>query len=213
MKKLFIFLFAICLAQIANAQFRIEAGGAYGGFGNNNIFLFKTISLNTSRNIASGMGFDVNVSYNIKLDGNEKNVGLSIAPGVGYFMNNVSIKGESGTLRTQWIQVPLCVVYDAPVGYSSCTLVSSVGLYYGYALKGTYIDPTGTNNGFDFINAPVGERLLRRNDFGFCAKLGLLITKNIGFYLGYNRGFLDISDSRGYVARLNSFRFGVMLSL
>lgn len=62
--------------QFANAQLRMEAGGNVGTFGRN------IIGYNLdSRNLSSAAGFDVNLSYNIKLLSDNSGTGLFIAPG------------------------------------------------------------------------------------------------------------------------------------
>lgn len=208
MKKILALLFAVLFVQTAYAQFRIEAGGAVGSFENGYFFIFRS-----SSDVSAAFGFDANASYNIHLNSNEKNSGLSIAPGVGYLMNNVRIKGKNAKMRTQWIQVPVNLVVDIPIGVNDIGFTASAGLYYGYALNGKIIDPAGELNGVEYINAPTGERLLKRHDFGLNAKVGMMFTKNIGFYIGYSRGFLDISDVQGYIARTYTTRFGLILSL
>lgn len=187
MKKL-ILVIAISLAALsANAQLKLEVAGNYGGYTNN-----KQAFIVTDKYYSSGIGFNGGVLFDIPIT-EDKN--FYFEPGVYYLMSNISYKGTNNRYKTHWVQVPLSLGVDLPLG--PIAIICGGGLYYGRAVSG----------------ANLGNVMLKKNDFGFLLKAGLGLTKHVGLFVAYNRGLIDISDTPGTIARSTALRFGLWVKM
>lgn len=213
MKKGIIAIAALLLSLSASAQLRLELAGTFGGFASTRgIFPWRYTIDTRNGDLSGGLGASGSIMYDINVLGPDGV--LFLEPGVTYLMNNSDFKGSDCRFCTQWLQVPFSVgthVTGGQIGFRC-----AAGIYYGYAISGICHDPTMGGSGWDgkdYIGGGREDRLLKRHDFGFCARAEMTFPIGFGIFIGYNRGFLDLSDKSGFIAINNILRFGVSYTL
>ena len=192
MKKLFTVIAVALVSVSAFAQFRVQGGLSLGGYKENDNF-------NTAPAVAARALYE----YGLGTIADGETYFLSA--GVGLMMNNNTLKSSTDTkIKMTWIQVP--VMLGSTYGIGSGELYASVGLYYAYAISGKSVSSTTT---LDLIGDDL-TKLFKPHDFGWLVQAGYTFPINLGFYAGFNEGFLDITAVEGTSARNKVFEVGLM---
>lgn len=194
MKKLFVVIAAALVAISASAQVRLEGSLSLGGYNKNSGFNSK-------------VGFNGRVLYDFGIGSSASGEDFMISVGAGLLMNNTSTKGtNSGNFNCNWLQVPVTVGSFYPIG--KCNLYAAVGVYYAYAISGKVISNSAS---LDVIrNEASSLNIIKPHDFGWLAQIGIALPCKLGFYIGYNRGFLNIAAQPDSEARNSIGEVGLL---
>lgn len=193
MKKIVIILAAAMIAVGASAQVRLEGALSLGNY-------------NKSSDFNSKAGFIGRVLYDFSLGNSASNEAFFLSTGAGFVMNNTQPKGNDGNFTCNWLQVPVTFGSFYPVGTGN--LYASLGLYYAYALSGKI-----TNGGvsMDVLrNSTSAINVIKPHDFGGMVQIGYVLPINIGLYVGYNRGFINIAAQDDSEAKNKILEFGLL---
>lgn len=188
MKKI-ILTIAVVFATVfsANAQLKIQGGMTLGGYAKND-------------NFTAAPSFMARAMYDFDLGG------ACIGIGAGFLSNNSKVLNDNGNFVTSWIQIPVAVSYYYQLGKGS--FYSSAGLYYGRALSGKVKSGSTT---LEVINNEIAAiNIIKPNDFGYLAQVGYITPINLGIYVGYNGGFLNIAAQSSSSARNSIAEIGLM---
>ena len=198
MKKLFILLAAALVSFNALGQVRIAGAASIGGYDKMN-------------DISSEVGGAARIfyDYNIGTIGSGEQYAISV--GAGYLMNNISTKGTAyeGKMNTSWLQIPVALTSFYPIG--SGDLYASVGVYYAYGISGKIEASSGSvGASIDILhNETSSVNILKAHDFGFIGQAGYCFPFNVGIYVGYNRGLLNIAAQSDSEAKNELIEAGI----
>lgn len=139
-------------------------------------------------------GYHLGVSYDMPLT---RSLPLYLGTGLNFTTLGSSIK-EGGTkyrTRLSYLQIPAVVSYR--IGIGDFSLQPHAGLYYEVAVEGACKYKEG---GVKMKEDLFGENSdYDRSDFGLRIGLGATYREHYYFGFGYDFGFLNISDSDGFV--------------
>ena len=191
MKKLFVILAAVLISVSASAQLRVQAAASFGGY-------------NKVETLDPEIGFTAKVLYDFQLSSKAER-SYYLSAGVGYLMNNVSVPETNGKFTTHWLQVPVSLTTYRTLGRGD--VYGSVGLYYAYAVSGQ-VSASGVS--LDVIHNDISAvNIIKPHDFGYNVQLGYTFACNLGIYMGYTGGILNIAAQSDSDARTSLAELGV----
>ena len=195
MKKTILTLVCVLAGISASAQFKIEAGGNFGGY-------------NKMEELSGYFGYFANVLYDINV-GSSDNENYFIETGVGYLTNNISDSDNNSLASTTWVKIPVLFGSDFCIGKGYLT--ASAGLYYARGISGK-IENSGVS--LDIMNNEVSAiNIFGKNDFGVEGKAGYTFGMGLGIFLGYQYGLLNLAAQSGSQATSDILFFGISYKL
>lgn len=190
MKRIIISLAFALFAFNAFAQPVVEAGVNFGGY--------------NKEGFTPGVGYFANALYDFSV-GNEGREKLFIETGLGIFSNNAKIKDSNSKSNALWLKVP--VYFGSNFRVNGGYLTAGVGLYYAYGIFGKLVADGGE---LDIMhNSQKNINIFKPHDFGWSFKFGFLMDNGLGFILGDESGFLNLSAKANSEAKNRVVHFGI----
>jgi hypothetical protein len=180
-----VFILGLFSTQIVKSQIQF---GVKGGL---NVTDLNIYGPNVTSGIKAGIDFNAGILANIQVSES-----FFIQPEVVYSAQGGSVKDSSGTLKYDYINVPVLLQYHLSSG-----LFFESGPQLGFLLSSNY--------NTEHLNLNVKDQS-KTTDFSWAFGVGYKFTGiNLGLDLRYNLGITNTSLVNGFVVKNSVFQFGV----